>query len=306
MGLPRMIQDFHWDTTSPRNIADCDFDENSTELPASRPESANTNISYAGIKIRSVRILGKINDVSTSTKPVPYSRVLKLDEELRKTEESLPASLVHRSIAQSLADTPNMILRRFYLDLNFQKARCLLHQRYSVQARHDKQYQGSRKACIEAAMRLLEHQLVFYQETRPGGRLFLEKWKMSSFLSNDYFLAATILCVDLDHRLAPEYAENETENGLKWSREDQIQALSTAHDIWLLSGKTSAEAHKIALALGIMLQKLGRESAATPVSRPAQSPKEHTDSPNGDVSASVLDNRREGPQYQLQATTSPR
>jgi hypothetical protein len=43
-GLPRMIKPHQCDTEEPRNMLDSDFDENTLELPQSRPESEFTPI----------------------------------------------------------------------------------------------------------------------------------------------------------------------------------------------------------------------------------------------------------------------
>ena len=251
-GLPRMLRDIQCDAAEPRNLLDEDFDENMVDLPPARPDTSFTAVQYLLAKNKVTVAFGLINDLETSTQPCPYSEVMRLDRILHEAYDSLPHWLLMRSMSQSIMDNPDAIMRRIYIALLYQKARCVLHRKYLLPARTDSSYTYSRTACLEAALQILQYQQIVDQEVQPGGRLHQDRWKISSVVKIDALLAITILCLDLDHDILEKSSlESPDTSAMKVV----VQALTDSRQIWLRSNTSSKEAQKAGQMLDAVLGK---------------------------------------------------
>ncbi|EKV07509.1 Fungal specific transcription factor, putative [Penicillium digitatum PHI26] len=67
------------------------------------------------------------------------------------------------SIAHCITDSPQVILQKLFLELTFQKGKILPHRKFLAQ-RGD-QYSDSHRACIHAALNILEYQRILDEET---------------------------------------------------------------------------------------------------------------------------------------------
>jgi hypothetical protein len=78
---------------------------------------------------------------------------------------------------------------------------------------------------------------------------------MSALISQDFVLAAIILCLDLDWdmRFGKSY-EDEVEK--IWPRDTRLQKLKNSYEIWSESSSKSNRAAKAAEALRVMLKRL--------------------------------------------------
>ena len=256
IGLPRMIKESQTDAAEPRNLIDDDFDEDMDELPASRPDTDLTPMLYVIVKNRIKSVFGMISDLTTSKGVISYAEIMRLDKVLHDAHDAIPPGLQMRPIARSLLDNPTTVMRRIYLALIINKAQCILHRKYLVAAHSDSQYSYSRQSCIDAALQTLQLQCTLSQETRPGGRLYHEKWKVSSLVNHDFLLATTILCLDLDRDIAMQASIQLRDPTRENDRRDAIiQALHGSYKIWLQSSRSSREARKAAEALKIILGK---------------------------------------------------
>ncbi|MCJ1268380.1 hypothetical protein MMC22_008268 [Lobaria immixta] len=263
IGLPRMIQESQSDTAEPRNLVDDDFDEDMIELPAPRPDTDMTPILYFVSRKKLLSVFGNISDLATSAQASSYSEVMRLDGILNEARLAIPPGLQMRPMAKSIIDHPDIVMRRIHLDLIFHKAQCVLHRKYLISARSNSQHAYSRKSCIEAALQILQHQSMLNQEMQPGGQLYRDRWKVSSLVNHDFFLAATILCLDLDPDLAARSSSQiNGEAGDKRRGDDVTHALHESYKIWLKSSKSSREAQKAAEALNIVLEKVKAASVA--------------------------------------------
>lgn len=259
IGLPRMIKEGQSDTAEPQNLLDDDFDEGMIQLPAPRPNTELTPMVYIVVKNKILSVFGMISDLATSTLPSPYSEVTRLDTILHEARLAIPPGLQLRPMTKSIADHPDVIMQRIYIDLLFHKAQCVLHRKYLIGARNDNRYAYSRQSCIEAALQILEHQSILNQHTQPGGRLYRDRWKISSLVNHEFLLAATILCLDLDHELAMGFStiSDETVSD-RSTRDNAIRALLKSYTIWLQSSTSSREARKAVEVLRIVLEKAKR------------------------------------------------
>ena len=83
--------------------------------------------------------------------------------------------------------------------------------------------------------------------------------KYHHVINHDFLLAATILCLDLDHDLTAGVSSTPSEELCDDSRRDDvISALLESNRIWLQSSSSSREARKAVEALKIVLGKAKR------------------------------------------------
>jgi hypothetical protein len=155
-------------------------------------------------------------------------------------------------------------MRRIYVALLYQKARCVLHRKYVLPARTNSSFTYSRTTCLEAALQILQYQQILDQETQPGGRLHQDRWKVSSVIKTDFLFATTILCLDLDHDIL-EISSLESPDTS--AIVVVIQVLTDSRQIWLRSSPSSREAKKAAQVIDAVLgkaQEMTTRSIATP------------------------------------------
>lgn len=275
VGLPRMINESVCDTAEPRNLLDNDFDDHVLELPPSRPDTDMTPILYLNVRNKLLRVFGMITDFTASTKPTSYADVMRLEQMLHETVAEIPACLQPKPLYQSLTESSETILRRIYLDMVFQKARCILHRKYLTAARSDVKYIHSRTSCIEAAVQILQYQDILFRECQPGGLLYRGNWKLTSVLNHDFLLASTILSLDLNCDIeTSQLVETPTE---QQKGEHIIRSLKRSYAIWIKSAHTSQEARKAAEVLRIVLVKAQKCQISAPLGRDDVHDKEAAD-----------------------------
>jgi len=261
VGLPRMIRASQPDTAEPRNLLDEDFDENVVDLSLHRPDTVQTPVQFLVAKNKLISIFGMISDLATSTRPPSHAEVMRLDRMLHDAYKAIPPGLHMRPMSKSIMDRADVILHRIYVTLLFHKAKCVLHRKYLLLARTDSRYTYSRTTCIEAALHILQCQCILNQEMQAGGRLYPDRWKVSSLVKQDFLLATTILCLDLDHHIAAEWSlESRKDRPDTNTSERVIQALNDSYQIWLRSSNSSREAQMAVEALRIVLGKAQKMS----------------------------------------------
>ncbi|KAH3402718.1 hypothetical protein KXV81_000466 [Aspergillus fumigatus] len=233
---------------------DEDYDENTKKLPQSRPETELTPLCYTIAKGRIMSIFGRISDLAYSREPVTYEQTLEIDRHLEEAHNQIPLILRTRSMEQSITDPPDLILRRFTLEILYQKCRCVLHRRYLAEFPDDMRYTYSRWVCITAAKQILRHQAVLHHESQPGGQLYREKRFPNSIQNTDYLLAAMIICLGLSPGHPREPGTNSQSNDVTViikGREDLLLTLETSlKDM----RRRSADAQKAYAAMSIMLR----------------------------------------------------
>jgi hypothetical protein len=104
-------------------------------------------------------------------------------------------------------------------------------------------------------------------ETHAGGKLYVERWKVSLVDKSSFYLAATLLCLVLDDDSTTPDQENAVENSDL--RQRILQTLYISYQIWVQESSTSKEAQRMVKALKIVLEKTQntrlRESAGDSV-----------------------------------------
>jgi hypothetical protein len=262
VGVPKQTQSWQCDTDLPRNIFDEDFDENTMELPPSRPESVRTPATYVISKSRIMSVFGRVCDLAFSRKPALYEEVLELDRRLEEAHESIASSLRMRPMDQSITDDPNLIMRRYTLDVLYQKARLVLHRKYLTEVHSDVRHSYSRWVCVHAAREILRHQSDLFHESQGGGRLAKHRWFFTSLQNHDFVLAAMIICLELSKNKPSE--PQTRKHGFGFSvvlegRDGLLKALEISRDIWETNLRHSVEARNAFHALTIMLKKAQNE-----------------------------------------------
>ena len=262
LGLPSMINKLQSDTLPPHNLMDRDFSIGSTELPTSRPVAELTPVSYSIAKCRICSVFAMATEFSHAVTSPSYPEVMGLDIRLQESYNLVPSDLRIKPLDQSIADTPDLIMNRFNLELLYQKTRCVLHRRYLLESRTDSRFSYSRRTCIHAAMDILRHHSTIYDACQVGGQLSPVKWYMASLTTHDFLLAAMIICLELssNHKVSPELNEAQNTRSVHVQTIDMIEALEISYQIWCKLEMYSAEVGQATKALAIMLGKVKRSS----------------------------------------------
>lgn len=271
IGLPSMIRSGDCDTLLPHNIYDDEFDEDSKELPPSRPRSAPTPVSYMIAKAEIAFAFGQVVERSHSLNACTYEEVMKLDATLREVRAQIPSHLRLRPFEESAMDPAALIMQRFNLSILYNKGQCVLHRKFLDRARGNPRYAPSRRTCIDASMELLHHQVTLHYESHPGGRLHNMQWALTSLTAHDFLLAAMIVSLELYYG-SQENAANKSISDRYWGferRREMTQALEASKNIWTELKDQSIEAYKASEMLTVMLAMLQKPSNNQ---RPVQQP----------------------------------
>jgi hypothetical protein len=256
MGLPSMIPTELCDTKVPRNLQYSDLEIGMTSLPPGRPLYENTPIRYPIAKAGIMAAFKKIVAHSLSISPPTYDTTIVLDSELREAYSAMPDVLKAKDVSQSFMDTSSVIFERCTLEMLKQKGLIVLHRRFITSEVDSHRVEHSRRACAEAALDILARQADIHQASQPGGRLYDDRWMMSSLTVHDFLLAAMVLCLHLSvslRRTSRPFTAGKNDGNLA---EREYRALKTSQQIWASEGSTSPEARIAALALDLMVQKV--------------------------------------------------
>lgn len=209
-GVPPIIQCDEVDTQLPSNLRDEEFNETTTVLPQARPSLDFTPILGFIYYSRQVKLLRRVVQQALAVTQPSYGDVRRLDADLRDLHKDVPPSLRYRPIRESgFADVPDVIMRRILCEILYLKCMCVLHRRYLTFQRDNGMYNGSRDACLEVSLRLLDIQSEFDEQSCDGGRLFEKRYMLTNYTGyHDFLLAAMCICLDLiagsQQRQAPD------------------------------------------------------------------------------------------------------
>ncbi|KAF5545679.1 transcriptional regulatory [Fusarium phyllophilum] len=249
LGLPSLIQESQCDTRLPRNINDEDFGPECTRLPPPRPETEGTGVLYTRVKVKMMTIFRTIFNQVSLGKTEDYNEIMALDQKLHQMHQSMPTCYKIAKLEDCFMVRPYLLIRRYNLELLFQKARCTLHRHHMTKAYHDPKYNYSRAACVDSAMTVLGHQASILKEVQVGGLLYNDRWFLTSLERHDFSLASMVVCVELG--IPPEQQNPEL---VGYSRESMIEALKTSQAFWAAIKAVSAEAKQAYDMLTVMLK----------------------------------------------------
>lgn len=181
MGLPRHATHTHIDTKPPCNLRDCDFDEDTTELPPPRPETEWTPILPLIARARLITALGLICDVNTDTNSPSLEEIFRIDALLEDVHKrAIPPVLRWGTMPHPITDSPNLVVQRISVETTVCKGRILLYRRFSINSaacQPQERDTESVQICIESALKILSFQEMLYEEAQPFGRLCQLRWK---------------------------------------------------------------------------------------------------------------------------------
>ncbi|GAD93786.1 conserved hypothetical protein [Paecilomyces variotii No. 5] len=255
VGLPAMIPWGLIDTHPPRNLRDDDFDEDSTELPASRPMSEATNISFFIAKQPLLHCFAQI--ASYSQEASPKDEIVALwQADLDRARNELPRIYQIRPIQDTLTEPSSLVMQRYAIDQTYQTAVCVLHRKQLYRAASNPEWSQSRRLCIDAALTLLHYQSIKYEESKPGGRFAGDTIMINSLDQNSFLLAAMLICIDLENR--GSFCSESNDISL-WGCEkgnEMQHAIETSMEIFNASEQLSHEASRASKTLASMLRRL--------------------------------------------------
>lgn len=197
LGMPPMIYQDVCDADHLRNLTDDDFDED-TPVPPSRPPTDPSPILAWRIKSQLCRTLRRVLRHALAVDAPPYSDTMALNDELQQYYDTMPACFRVRTIrSTAFTDDGHTIMHRLILELMYRKTLCILHRQYLSVKKEDARYNVSREICRDAASRIMDLHIEFDQELRPGGRMYEDRFMVSSLTLHDFLVAAMIICLDL-------------------------------------------------------------------------------------------------------------
>lgn len=203
LGVPSRIVLSVSNTRAPSNLLDSDFGEDSTQLPASRPNTEVTGVTFCILKHGFMTIFDKIfqHVLTDRLHEAKDSEIDALDTELKGLYKALPELYHPRPIENCIIDHPQLIVARLCISFVYYKCLCVLH-RPHVTRHRDK----SVRECYAASSALVSDLLRVYEECKPGGQLGTEEWLMKSITWHDFLLGVTTLCL-------VAYATNQATDG---------------------------------------------------------------------------------------------
>ncbi|KAK6839847.1 hypothetical protein PG987_005713 [Apiospora arundinis] len=263
--MPPIVREDECDTEAPGNRFDLDFDEHTTVLPPPRPPTEATSTLYLCYKSILCRLQRRVIRFALSIQPPPpYEEVVKLDSEIHAFHEQLPATLRIRPVrSYSFADSCFDIVHRLMVELMYLKTLCVLHRPFLTRDNKDNpRYAMSRSTAIDSALRILDLHAEYDEESRPGGRLYQDRYMFSGQTLHDFLIAAMVLCLDLTEGISTDPAE----------RSRKLKALGTSYKIWSARKHLSPDAAHATRVVGAILRRVSMQEQPTrpPVPAPPQ------------------------------------
>lgn len=198
LGIPPIINNDFVDVPIPSNLCDEDFDETSSVLPLPRLTTELAPILVYVFLSKQVLLLHRVVQHALALKQPSYMEVMSLDGDLVALHREVPPGLRWRPIRESgLTDIPDVIMRRITCETVHLKSLCVLHRRYLTFGRQNDTYAHSRRACVDASLRLLQVQVEFDENSGEGGRLYERRYLLTNLGYHDFLLAAMCICLDL-------------------------------------------------------------------------------------------------------------
>ncbi|TGJ83427.1 hypothetical protein E0Z10_g5321 [Xylaria hypoxylon] len=257
LGLPCMIHGIESDTALPRNLLDSDFNEDTTELPPSRPNTDYTPLTYPINKSRIARGFGLVARLSHSLTLPTYTEIMRVDARIQDVWSSVPSFMKVKPLSECVNDAPMLVIQRFGLASLYQKSRCVLHRRYLVDPIPLKEHDYSRRTCLEASVALLSYQSIMFEATKPGALLAQNGWFISSLAINDFLLADMIVALAVQQ-------QSDSTDGIDWmatctppvTKESLVQMLEHSYTVWTEMAVTVVDCRKAATVVRTMLQRI--------------------------------------------------
>lgn len=267
VSLPRIINECDCDTELPRNLLEEDFGPETVELPPARPSFERTRVDYLLAKCKLGLELGKILRATTTVgRHTTYDEILQFDADLRQVMAQVPSHLKIQPMYET-TEPAHIHIRRFQLDILYQKIVCVLHKPYLPRSRQNPRYAHSHRSAVEASLAMLRHMETLHRETQPNGRLEPVKYQFNSLATKDFALPAALLTVELRY-LSGRDNSNPPSGGTMNRQRQIMRSLEITGNIWQEMSHTSLDAYKAATVLGVALASV-RHAKTTSAAQPA-------------------------------------
>lgn len=199
-GMPPMIHEDTFDTETPTNATDDDFDEDSVTITARPPTDPLPILAYV-MKSKVLPILRRTMVYTLGVKTVSWEEVLETGRELMEWHASVPACLRYRPVRESsFTDANYTIMHRAMVEITYHMTVCSLYRPFISSAMRlgsDSEHTPALEHCRNSALRLVEIHMELDEATQPGGRLHEEKYMVSNLALHDFLVAEMILGIEL-------------------------------------------------------------------------------------------------------------
>lgn len=257
-----MIQESLCDTQIPRNLHDEEFGPDTAFLPPSRPLSELTSILYVITKAELSAVFRTVFTRVILGRTDSYDEIMSLDRRLESSHENISPRFRGFNLEDSVTVAPFLMVRRYLLEMLYQKTVCMLHRHHMTLSFQQPEYSFSRYRCVSAAMSILNHHTSILRQMQVGGSLYRNTMFASSLEQADFLLASIIICLELSSR--PQYpARLESMDIYKqFSQQDLIQTLQESHNYLEGSKDSSKECRQAFNVLSVMLRKFSETVGA--------------------------------------------
>ena len=264
-GMPPMVHEGDCDVEIPTNLTDDDFDEDCVKLPPGRPSTDPIPILSYIHKAKVFPTLRRINRRALGVRPSTLKQIKELSEALDEWHESIPPCLAYRPIkTTAFTDANHTIMHRIMLELIYLRSRGFLYCPYLISTKglcHEPA--KSMDLCREAALRIIDIHLQVDQETQPGGRLYEDRYMISSLTLDDFLNAAMFICVDLTETEGVRYDKicrillpTPLTDCSSHERGARINILRRSYDLWLKRCDESSDAKFVCRVLQAILKRI--------------------------------------------------
>ncbi|PHH53238.1 Transcription factor yanR [Ceratocystis fimbriata CBS 114723] len=268
VSLPSMIDNEECDTQFPTNLRDEDFGPETRVLPPPRPWTDDTSIDFMIFKSM---LYSELTDIVKCTtrinKKVTYEQILCFDERLDQIYRQIPDQL--RVCPPNPNDPTVSFMRRYNLEITYQKIRCFLHREFAAKARQNPRFNHSRTVAVEAALASLGHLATLHKATLASPHLVQIKWYVQASATKDFMLPAILVSVDLHHdRETKESSRNVNSSATsgfwtKRQRQNMLRVLEFTRKIWTDCADHSIDAFKSSHVLTVLLRSIQVKSCGS-------------------------------------------
>ncbi|KAK4204715.1 hypothetical protein QBC40DRAFT_272259 [Triangularia verruculosa] len=188
-GLPSILSSLHYDVNPPHNIHDDEFDEDTKELPPSKPPTTYTYSSYQHLSRQSLPLRLELSRVLTGPpEDLDYARVVRYTDEINREIDALPSWDVSDADNNKSADDQQTqkkpLLAYTLLHIQLRQYIIPLHQPFLRLRRQNSKYQYS--------------EIIYYNAARDmvllNDQLFQQGIRTLNFLREDSLTLAINLC----------------------------------------------------------------------------------------------------------------
>lgn len=159
-GLPFGIRTEDSDMEEPLNIDDLDSMPEFGYVPQAKSMDTRTNTSFTICRSAIIKIQRQGYILNTTirgnTESSVYADVWRLDERLRETYENFPPFFRKRADESDLSESLDLIIQRFFLEIDFLRTIVILHRLYASQAAKYPQFAMSKESVMDASCKIVE------------------------------------------------------------------------------------------------------------------------------------------------------